>query len=97
MKTRRGWVQGRNAQAAVTPDRIILAAEVTGEANDVRQLGGMLDRAQANLEVVMGEGALLGAGGRCGLPVGGQRRQPDRGMRTVHRHPQGSPAARRTA
>ena len=61
MKTRRGWVQGYNAQAVVTPERIILAAEVTGEADDVRQLTGMLDRAQADLEVVMGEDALLGA------------------------------------
>ena len=54
-------MQGYNAQAVVTPEQIILAAEVTGEANDVRQLTGMLDRAQANLEVVMGEDALLGA------------------------------------
>jgi transposase len=61
MKTRRGWVQGYNAQAVVTPEQIILAAELTGEANDVRQLTGMLDRAQANLEVVIGEDALLGA------------------------------------
>jgi transposase len=61
MKTRRGWVQGYNAQAVVTPERIILAAEVTGEAYDVRQPTGMLDRAQADLEVVMGEDALLGA------------------------------------
>jgi hypothetical protein len=29
MKTRRGWVQGYNAQAVVTPQQIILAAEVT--------------------------------------------------------------------
>ena len=61
MKTRRGWVQGYNAQAVVTPDQIILAADVTCEANDVHQLSGMLDQAQANLEAVMGEDALLGA------------------------------------
>jgi hypothetical protein len=35
MKTRRGWVQGYNAPAVVTPDQIILAADVTTEANDV--------------------------------------------------------------
>jgi transposase-like protein DUF772 len=61
MKTRRGWVQGYNAQAVVTPDQIILAADVTTEANDVHQLTGMLDQAQANVEAVMGEDAVLGA------------------------------------
>ena len=61
MKTRRGWVQGYNAQAVVTPDQIILAAGVTTEANDVRQLTGMLNQAQANVAAVMGEDAVLGA------------------------------------
>src|SRR5215212_2088102 len=61
MKTRRGWMQGYNAQAAVTPEQIILAADVTCEANDVHQLSGMLDQAQANVEAVMGEDARLGA------------------------------------
>jgi hypothetical protein len=61
MKTRHGWMQGYNAQAVVTPDQIILAADVTCEANDVHQLSGMLDQAQANLEAEMGEDALLGA------------------------------------
>jgi transposase len=61
MKTRRGWVQGYNAQVVVTPGQIILAAEVTTEANDVHQLTVMLDRAQANVEAVMGEDVVLGA------------------------------------
>jgi hypothetical protein len=61
MKTRRGWVQGYNAQAVVTPQQIILAAEVTTQANDARQLVPMLDLAQAVAEAVMGEDALLGA------------------------------------
>jgi transposase len=61
MKTRRGWVQGYNAQAVVTPDQIILAVDVTTEANDVHQLIGMLDQAQATVETVMGEDAVLGA------------------------------------
>lgn len=61
MKTRHGWLQGYNAQAVVTPEQIILAAGVTCEANDVHQLSGMLDQAQANLEAVMGEDAPLGA------------------------------------
>jgi transposase len=61
MKTRRGWVQGYNAQVVVTRDQIILAADVTTAANDVHQLTGMLDQAQANVEAVMGEDAVLGA------------------------------------
>jgi len=60
MKTRKGWVQGYNAQAVVTADQIILAADVTTEANDVHQLTGMLDQAQAIVAVVMGEDAVLG-------------------------------------
>ena len=61
LKTRRGWVQGYNAQAVVTTGQIILAADVTTQANDVRQLTGMLDQAQANIEAVLGEEAVLGA------------------------------------
>src|SRR5512135_179561 len=61
MKTRKGWVQGYNAQLVVTRDQIILAADVTTEANDVRQLTGMLDQAQATVEAVVGEDAVLGA------------------------------------
>jgi hypothetical protein len=45
----------------VTPEQIILAAEVTTEANDVQQLKPMLDLAQAVVELVMGEDAVLGA------------------------------------
>jgi transposase len=42
MKTRRGFVQAYNAQAAATADQIIVAAEVTPEENDVGQLHPML-------------------------------------------------------
>src|SRR3954462_14977944 len=42
MKTRRGYVQGYNAQAAATAEQIIVAAEVTPEENDVDQLHPML-------------------------------------------------------
>jgi len=50
MKTRHGYVQGYNAQAAVTEDQIIIAAEVTQEENDVRQLHPMLAKAGETLE-----------------------------------------------
>ncbi len=61
MKTRRSWVQGYNVQAVVTPQQIILASEVTTEANDVQQLQPMLTQAQAMVELVLGEDAALGA------------------------------------
>jgi transposase len=61
MKTRKGWAQGYNAQIVVTRDQIILAADVKTEANDVQQLSDMLDRAQANVEAVIGEDAVLGS------------------------------------
>lgn len=61
MKTRRGWVQGYNVQAMVTPQQIILATEVTTEANDVQQLQPMLTKTQAMVELVLCEDAVLGA------------------------------------
>ena len=61
MKTRHGWVQGYNAQIVVTTGQIILAADVTTQANDVRQLTPMLDQAQANVVSVVGMDAELGA------------------------------------
>lgn len=60
MKTRRGFIQGDNAQAVVTENQIILAADVTTQANDINQLEPMLNQAQAVVEVVMGEDATLG-------------------------------------
>jgi transposase len=50
MKTRSGYVQGYNAQAAVTEEQIIVAAEVTREANDVNQLQPMIEKTGENLE-----------------------------------------------
>jgi transposase len=61
MKTRQGWLQGYNAQIVVTTGQIILAADVTTEANDVHQLTPMLDQAQANVASVVGADAELGA------------------------------------
>lgn len=52
MKTQGGYVQGYNAQAVVTEDQIIVAAEVTQEENDIKQLHPMLKRAQANLKAI---------------------------------------------
>lgn len=49
MKTRKGFIQGYNAQAVVTEGQIIIAAEITQEANDQHQLHPMIEKAQDNL------------------------------------------------
>ncbi|MCX6071820.1 MAG: IS1182 family transposase, partial [Chloroflexi bacterium] len=66
MKTRTGYVQGYNAQVVVTKDQLILAADVTQEENDVRQLHPMLEQAQEELATVSVEepiGVLLADAG----------------------------------
>lgn len=66
MKTRKGYEQGYNAQAVVTEEQIILAAEVTQEANDVKQLAPMLERVLDNVREVLPEsqaGVFLGDAG----------------------------------
>jgi len=49
MKTRTGYVQGYNAQAVVTEEQIIVAADVTQAEIDKQQLHPMLEQAQAEL------------------------------------------------
>jgi transposase len=49
MKTRQGYVQGYNVQAAVSEDQVLLAVSVTQEANDVRQLVPMLEQVNATM------------------------------------------------
>lgn len=49
MKTRTGYVQGYNAQVLVTKDQLIVAADVTQQANDVQQLHPMLQQAREEL------------------------------------------------
>jgi transposase len=44
MPTRRGTIQGYNAQAVTTCEQIIVAAELTQQANDLQQLDPMLWR-----------------------------------------------------
>jgi len=52
MKTQKGYVQGYNAQAAVTEEQIVVAAEVTQEANDVKQLHPMIEKTEENTAAV---------------------------------------------
>jgi hypothetical protein len=68
MKTQAGYVQGYNAQAVVTEEQIIVAAEVTQEANDIEQLHPMLEQARANLKAIahpQAGGTALADAGYC--------------------------------
>jgi transposase len=49
LHTRKGRVQGYNAQAVTTFEQIIVAAELTQDANDFQQLHPMLDATAATL------------------------------------------------
>jgi len=46
----KGWDQCGNAQAVTNAHQIILAADVTDQANDVRQVVPMVDQTRANLD-----------------------------------------------
>jgi len=52
MKTRKGYVQGLNAQAVTTEQQIIVAEDVTQEENDKRQLHPMLEQTESNRKTV---------------------------------------------
>jgi transposase len=50
LKTTRGWVQGYNAQAAVTEQQIVVAAEIGVESLDTANLQPMIETAGAELK-----------------------------------------------
>ena len=52
MKTRKGYIQGLNAQAAVTEDQVIVAEDVTQQENDKQQLHPMLEQIESNRQAV---------------------------------------------
>ncbi len=49
LKTATGFVQGYNAQAAVTPGQVIVAAQVTNQSHDQDQFEPMITAVQTNL------------------------------------------------
>jgi transposase len=68
MKTRKGFVQGLNAQAVVTEQQIIVAEDVTQEENDKQQLHPMLEQTEENKQAVGIEeqtGVALADAGYC--------------------------------
>lgn len=71
MKTGKGFVQGYNAQAVANEEQVILAAEITQEENDQKQLKPMFEAAVANLKKV-GEENGIGVGlADAGYPPSG--------------------------
>ena len=50
LKTTRGWVQGYNAQAAVTAEQIVVAAEISSESLDTANLQPMVESARGELQ-----------------------------------------------
>jgi transposase len=62
----KGWDQCGNAQAVTNEHQIILAADVTRQANDVRQLVPMVDQARANLDAAGVKGPIEAALGDAG-------------------------------
>jgi transposase len=49
VKTARGWVQGYNAQAVVTAEQVVIAAEVTVDSPDFGHLEPMVDATEREL------------------------------------------------
>jgi hypothetical protein len=62
----KGWDQCGNAQAVTNGHQIILAADVTDQANDVRQTVPMVDQTRANLEAAGVTEAIRAALGDAG-------------------------------
>jgi transposase len=50
LKTTRGWVQGYNAQAVVTEDQVVIAADISTESLDTANLEPMVEAACEALE-----------------------------------------------
>lgn len=50
LKTQQGYIQGYNAQAGVSPDQIIVVADLVDQANDQGTLHPMMSQAQMNVE-----------------------------------------------
>ena len=62
----KGWDQCGNAQAVTNEHQIILAADVTDQANDVRQAVPMVDQTRANLDAAGVKEAIKAALGDAG-------------------------------
>jgi transposase len=65
-KTRRGYIQGYNAQAMVSEDQIVVACDVVQDANDIHQLAPMVELTKDELKKLNEEcGLVLADAGYC--------------------------------
>jgi transposase len=80
MKTRKGFVQGYNAQLVVSQDQLILAADVTQEENDQHQWRPMMGEMQRNLKATGRENRVKAALGDAGYVNEFLLRTPSGGM-----------------
>jgi transposase len=80
MKTRKGFVQGYNAQLVVSQDQLILAADVTQEENDQHQWKPMMGEMRRNLKTTGRENTVKAALGDAGYVNETLLRTPPRGM-----------------
>ena len=62
MKTRKGFIQGYNAQLVVSEDHVIIACELTDEPADVHQFAPMLDACRIELDTLAAAGHERGIG-----------------------------------
>nr|MDQ6946904.1 transposase [Actinomycetota bacterium] len=90
MKTKTGFVQGYNCQAAVNENQIVIACGVTQEANDLRQYQPMVDAtavALAAVEVTTPIGIVLADAGYWS-EANATTEGPDRLIATLKDHKQ---------
>lgn len=52
MKTRKGYIQGLNAQAVVTEEQVIIAEDVTQRENDKQQLHPILEQIESSRQTL---------------------------------------------
>lgn len=94
MRDAHGYLQGYNAQAAVTADQVIVAADVTQEPSDNHQLAPMVAAAQHNLTVVgISEpiGAVVADAGYWSQPSAAVDTGPELFIATRTRRPRAHP------
>lgn len=65
MSAKDGWVQGYNAQAVINETGVIIAAEVTTDANDMNQFTPMIDALAATEALTGPVGVILADAGYC--------------------------------
>jgi transposase len=80
MKTRKGFIQGYNAQLVASQDQLILAANLTQEENDQHQWRPMMGEMRRNLKATGRENKVKAALGDAGYANEALLRKPPRGM-----------------